>query len=208
MDLLEGITERRAIQSFDASRDVPDETLFRLLEIAALAPSSFNLQPWEVIVVRDKGQKKLLRKCAMNQPKVEEAPVVLVLLGNLRALETNSEEVVNDRLQKGYLKDASQKETVRKVMYQLYGEPQSPKRLAFAAKNVGLYAMTFMLAARAYGLETHPMDGFDSNCVVEHFEIPDGKIVLMLIALGYPNRDFKLLDRPTRFPTDRFCRAE
>jgi nitroreductase len=70
MELIQGIRERRSINFFETGRELSDDQLRELLEVANLSPSSFNLQPWKVVVVRDSERKKVLRQCAMNQPKV------------------------------------------------------------------------------------------------------------------------------------------
>ncbi|SFM88515.1 nitroreductase family protein [Thermodesulforhabdus norvegica] len=204
MDALKAITERRAINFFDPGRNVPEETLQKIIETANLAPSSFNLQPWHIIVVRDAEKKKILRQCAMNQPKVEEAPVVLIVVADPYAVEEHLERVLEDRLKKGYLTDEGQKEAVRKAVKKLYGEPDSKKRIIFATKNTAFFAMTLMIAARAFGLETHPMDGFDEDCVKKEFAVPEDKIIPCLIAMGYPKPDLKLLERPMRRPVNEF----
>src|SRR5574341_819340 len=75
------IRERRATGSFE-SVPVPDADLKKILEAGGEAPSGYNLQPWRFVVVRDPEQRKKLRAAAMNQPKVEEAPVVIVACGD------------------------------------------------------------------------------------------------------------------------------
>ncbi|MBW2113102.1 MAG: nitroreductase family protein [Deltaproteobacteria bacterium] len=82
MDFKEVINGRRAVNFFDTDKDVSDEVIRELVETAAKAPSSFNLQPWSLIVLRDQEEKMRLRKLAMNQPKVSEAPVVFIVLGD------------------------------------------------------------------------------------------------------------------------------
>jgi len=198
MDVLEAIKTRRAINYFEKGRELPEDLLKELLNLANLCPSSFNLQPWEVIVVRDPGMKKELRACAMDQPKVEEASVVLVMVADPGAVERHQELVFQDRLKKGYMKDASQFEGLKAVMKQLYGEPGSLRRMIFATKNTAFYAMTIMLAAKGLGLETHPMDGFDEEAVKRLFKLPQEKIIPLLIAIGYPKPGLKLLERPFR----------
>ena len=47
----------------------------------------------------------------------------------------------------------------------LYASADSLTRKFFAVKNTSLYAMSIMLAAQGLGLETHPMDGFDEDCI-------------------------------------------
>lgn len=204
MDAIKAIKERRAINFFDPERDVPDDLLGEIIKTANLAPSSFNLQPWHLIILRDPQKKKILRRCAMNQPKVEEAPVVLIIVADPLAVENHLERVLTDRLEKGYLREEAQKEAVRKAVKSLYGEPDSRKRVIFATKNAAFFAMTFMIAARAFGVETHPMDGFDEDCVKKEFSIPEDKIIPLLIAVGYPRPDLKLLERPMRRSVDEF----
>lgn len=63
------ITERRSITFFDPTRDVPDEVIKEILEISATAPSGYNLQPWEVIVVKDKEKKRGLRRYAITSKR-------------------------------------------------------------------------------------------------------------------------------------------
>jgi len=53
MDTIKAIKERRAINFFEPDKTIPDSTLNELLGLANLAPSSFDLQPWKVVAVRD-----------------------------------------------------------------------------------------------------------------------------------------------------------
>ena len=48
------------------------------------------------------------------------------------------------------------------------------------------------------GFDTHPMDGFIAEDVKREFHIPDDRIIPLLIAVGYPKPDLKLLPRPFR----------
>src|SRR4051794_22380441 len=81
LSALAAIARRRATCKFDPARPLSDELLKRILHLATLAPSGFNLQPWRFIAVRDERNRQRLRSCAFNQPKVSEAPLVLIVLG-------------------------------------------------------------------------------------------------------------------------------
>jgi nitroreductase len=82
--LSEAIIERRSTPSFDGS-PVLDEELKTILWSGIEAPSSFNLQPWRFIVVRDAQKKRRLREVAMGRPKVEEAGAIIVCCGDPQA---------------------------------------------------------------------------------------------------------------------------
>src|SRR5207245_5691333 len=74
------IQERRATRHYEPTA-VQEDDLRRILEAGLAAPSGYNLQPWRFVVVRDPEQRKRLRKAAMGQSKIEEAPAVIVACG-------------------------------------------------------------------------------------------------------------------------------
>ncbi len=197
MDVIEAIRARRSVNFFDPHKTLPEEKLRELIDIANLAPSSFNLQPWEVIVVTDPGRKKILRKCAFDQPKVEEASAVLIIVANPHAVEEHIEKVLNSWQELGYIKK-DVRDVYKGMALSLYGEPQDLKRKLFAVKNASLFAMTLMLAAQGLGLDTHPMDGFDQECIKKEFNIPADRLIPMLIAVGYLREGITLLPRAWR----------
>jgi nitroreductase len=160
MDVLQAIEERRSINFFETGKELPDEKIRELLDIANLSPSSFNLQPWKVVVVKDPGQKKALRTCAFDQPKAEEASAVLIMIADPRGVEENIGRVLDSWQELGYIKPED-RETYAGMTGSLYGTEDSLTRKFFAVKNTALYAMNIMLVAKGLGLETHPMDGFD-----------------------------------------------
>ncbi len=204
MDVLEAIRRRRAINFFDPAKEVSDETIRELLELGTLAPSSFNLQPWKVIVVKSQDKKRALRRCASNQKKVEDASAVLIFIADPEAVEKNLDKVLDKNIELGYMKPEGRQATVD-VVHGLYGPKDSVKRKIFAAKNTAFFAMTVMLAAQGLGLETHPMDGFDEEAIKKEFGIPEDKIIPCIVAIGYLQPGVTLLPR-YRFPVDEIAK--
>src|SRR5687768_13886378 len=58
---------RRSIRGFDRNRDVPDETIEKILDMARLSPSGGNGQPWEFIVIKDPETKGKIGDLYMHQ---------------------------------------------------------------------------------------------------------------------------------------------
>ncbi len=207
MDVIQAIKERRSINFFDSGKELSDEKIMELLEIANLSPSSFNLQPWKVVVVKDPERKKALRQCAFDQPKVEEASAALIMIADPKAMEENIDRMLDSWLELGYMK-AGMRETYKGMAQNLYGTVDSLKRKFFAIKNTALFAMNLMLAAKGLGLETHPIDGFDEECVKREFNIPEDKAIPMLITVGYLKSGITLLPRAFRRKVDEFVKYE
>ncbi|EKD38264.1 MAG: hypothetical protein ACD_75C00797G0003 [uncultured bacterium] len=193
MNFKDIIEKRRAINFFDPEQEVTTELLHGMIDLAARAPSSFNLQPWNLMVLRGKEEKEKLKALAWNQPKVGEAPVVLIVLADKNSwreghptVEKNWQEMVKA----GAMKPA-QRDWFLGAAKSLY-DWSPDANLAFAAKNAGFFAMSLMYAATSLGLSSHPMDGFDHEGVRKAFNIPDNFWIPLLLAVGYKKPGLEL----------------
>jgi len=194
MELKKAFAERRSVNFFDASKKIDTELLERIYDVAKLCPSSFNLQPWKIILVTDQENKKKLKEAALNQPKVEEASAMLILLADTRSFE-KMDVIFDDMVSKGYQKEEA-REGVKGFARMLYDNPFGCR--GFALRNAGLFAISFMLVAKDFGVDTHPMDGFEQDKVKKAFSIPDRYEVAMLIAVGFHDKKKPLLERLSR----------
>lgn len=186
MHFAEIVEKRRAVNFFDPARPVPPELLRRMVEMAARTPSSYNLQPWSLVVLSGADEKLKLRKLAMDQPKITEAPVVLLVLGDRNAWQPGHPFAEKDFAQfvaAGMMKP-EQHGWFGKACTNLYGAGPEFSH-AFAVKNAAFFAMSLMYAAKELGLDTHPMDGFRHHEVREAFAIPEHYWIPCLIAVGY-----------------------
>jgi nitroreductase len=200
-ECLKLITERRSITFFDSTKDVPDETIKEILEISASTPSGYNLQPWEVIVVKDKEKKRQLKEICYGQQKVEDASANIVLIANTKAGFEHVDKVLDSWIDLGYI-PAENRDILRERILEGWKDKEKAKRKAI--RDTALFGMTVMIVARAYGLETHPMEGFDENLLKEFLKIDKEKIVIMILAIGYKDPTKKLLPRAYRFKFEEF----
>lgn len=186
--------ERRSVNFFDTTKELSTELLNEIIDTASLAPSAFNLQPWRIIAVRSKEAKEKLLPLAFNQPKVVEAPVTLILVGNKKGYdETNP---VWSHFQAALGEEAT-KQSMGTAAF-LYGS--SPERgIKFAESNTGIFAMALMAAAKEKGVESHPMSGMDFDGIKAAFGLKEHEDVVMLITLGYFDESKTLYPRQKRF---------
>ncbi len=56
------LSKRRSVREFDPARDVPRETIERLLDVARNAPSGANCQPFHFLAIHDPATKQTLRE--------------------------------------------------------------------------------------------------------------------------------------------------
>src|SRR5918911_3747737 len=83
MDFDEVVKRRKMIREYDLDRQqIPDEIITKLIKNAHRAPSAGHTQVQEFIIVKDASTKKKLRKAAVNQEYVENAPLLIVVCSN------------------------------------------------------------------------------------------------------------------------------
>jgi nitroreductase len=196
------IVRRRATRKFDPSRPLEDDVLKRLLGLATHAPSGYNLQPWRFIVVRSERNRQRLRGCAFNQPKVTEAPVMVIVLGYKGAHATHLVPMLDRRVALGGMTVEAAAEVRGRVGATL---GRHPDLASWALRSSMLAAATLMLAAESLGVASAPMEGFDPAKVKEEFGVPDDHVICCLVALGYA------LERdafPGRFGLEDVCYSE
>lgn len=78
------VVRRRAMVRAYKPDPVPEQTIRRLLQYAARAPSAGNLQPWEFILVRSAENRAKLAKAALGQTWVATAPLIIATCANIQ----------------------------------------------------------------------------------------------------------------------------
>lgn len=205
MDIKTALEKRRSVNFFEKSHTISDEEIKNILALANNTPSSMNLQPWKVIVVKSDEFKEKLKLACFNQAKVVEASCNFIILADTKALEENINSVLKSWVELGYMSEETA-ENYRKMALSLYDSTDSIKRKIFAVKNSSFFAMSLMYSAMAYGYDTHPMDGFEEEKVKSLFEIPEYMTIPVIIACGKFRKDAKLLPRAFRRDVDEFAK--
>lgn len=195
MDFTDVVSDRRSVRDY-ADEPLDRDTVEAIIEDATLAPSSYNLQPWEFLVVSDDENRERLKDVAYGQPHVTDAPVVVAVFGN-HDPAAHVDRVVDDQVEKGYRDEASATAT-RETIEGMSENDETDRRL-WATKSTSLAASQLLLAARARGVATCPMGGFDPERLVEEFDVPDGYEPVMLVTMGYPAEDADAERLPRKF---------
>ncbi|MGC8932916.1 MAG: nitroreductase family protein [Candidatus Methanodesulfokora sp.] len=80
-ECLKFLLGRRSIRVFE-DKEVSDELIKRILDVARYAPSAKNSQPWEFVVVRDEEVRRKLASIHRYAYPLQRAPVVIAVLCN------------------------------------------------------------------------------------------------------------------------------
>ncbi len=183
MEFEEVVQSRRSVHEY-SDETIDRATLEAIFETVTLAPSGYNLQPWEFLLLRDGEQKRTLREVANGQEHVEAADTAVVILGHKDPM-AHAHPVFDDWLDKGYIPNEEVKAALLENVEAMSGMSESDRRV-WTTRSTALSAMTLMYAARNHGIASCPMEGFDPEALIEAFEIPEAYEPVMLVTLGYP----------------------
>jgi nitroreductase len=153
-----------------------DAEIERLLSLAILSPTAFNIQNWRFVLVQDPALRQDIRKVSWDQAQVTDASLLIVLTADLKAWEKRPER---------YWKDAPKpvQDFLVPAIGQYYGGHEQVQRDE-AMRSCGMAAMTIMLAAKEMGYDTCPMDGFDFDAVAKLLNLPEDHTPAMFVAVG------------------------
>lgn len=197
MEFSEVVRQRRSIKSYDRDQAVSDAQLRAIFEDVVLSPSSFNLQHWTFIVVRDPALKKALRAAAWDQAQVEDAAAAILVCGRLDA-HKDARRIYGDA-------PVELREQLVPMIREFYEGREQAQRDE-AIRSGALAAMALMLAARNHGLDTGPMIGFDPEAVSALLGLTPNYIPVMMVVMG--RRSGEPRPRAYRRPLDEVVRLE
>ncbi|WP_406945455.1 nitroreductase family protein [Halobacillus sp. SY10] len=196
-DFLTIAKERRSVRQYDPGYKIERKEIEELLETAALAPSSSNLQSWRFLVIDEQDEKERLLPIANNQQQIVDASAVIVVLGDKKAYK-NADQIYSQIAEKGNMpKDV--KDMYVNSIFDNYGNFPEERLAKIAHIDGGIVAMQFMLAAKAKGYDTVPMGGYDEEQFLKAFNVPEEYTSVMLISLG---KGVKAGFQKTRLPLD------
>jgi nitroreductase len=205
------VRSRRSVRRF-TEEPVPTDIMRRCLDLALLAPTSSNLQSWEFHWVRSPDKKAQLVQACLGQPAAATAPELVVCVARPDTYRRRAKEVLTQlQAQQQAEVRQSQVEYYKKIVPFFYsigplnafapvkwvmlnavglfrpmvrGPITSGDRKAWAIKTTALACENLMLALRAYGFDSCPMEGFDEARVKKLLGLPSAASVVMVISAG------------------------
>lgn len=184
MKLIDALKWRYAVKRMNGSK-IPADTLNTILEATRLAPSSFGLTPYKIIVVEDEETRKKLQPHFYNQPQIVESSAVVIFAAHTSITGSDVDaymkeiadqrgvpvEALNDFA--GYVKGAIAHKSQEDL--QIWAAKQTYIALGFA-----------LVAAASEQVDGTPMEGFDPAAVDAELGLAaQGLHATVALTLGY-----------------------
>jgi nitroreductase len=177
MDTFDAIYKRRAIKGFDADHQLTREEETKLLEAAIQAPTSFNIQHWRFVVLRDPELRRKIRvELGNDQSQMTDASLLVLMTADTMAWKKDPQR---------YWKNAP--EDVAKLLVDWmapFHEGREWLQRDEAQRSIGMAMQTLMLAAKSMGYDSCPMIGFDIEGVAKLINLPEDHVMGPMVAVG------------------------
>jgi len=190
--ILQQLDWRYTTKKFDPTQKIPDDTWHALEQSLVLAPSSFGLQPWKFLVIRNPDLRQQLQGAAWGQSQVVDASH-LVVFAIKKGVNAGDVDPYLDRMA-----DVRQtaKENLQGLENMIKGFLQEPPFPldpdAWSARQVYIALGFFLYSAAMLDVDTCPMEGFVPDQVNEILGLSEqGDAAVVLCTAGYRAADDK-----------------
>lgn len=176
LDTFNAIEQRRSVKHYDPDHKMTEAEIQKLLELAILSPTSFNMQNWRFVLVEEASLREEIWLASWKQNQVKDASILLVLCADLNAHAKNPER---------YWANAPEQVSAAIVpMIKNFYKDNASLQRDEAMRSIGIVSQTLMLTAKAMGYDSCPMVGFDPKKVAEIIKLPEDHIIGMLLPIG------------------------
>lgn len=178
MDILSKLNTRYATKVFDASKKVSEADMEKLLEAIRLSASSYGLQPYKVLVVKDAAIRAELRKAAWGQSQITDASALLVFAVKSDFNATNVDEFI-DLVSEG--------RKIPKVGLAEYSNMMKGSLANMTPEQIEIWNSKQAYIALGFGLVSAAVLDLDA-CPMEGFSADDFDKILNLNKLGLKSK--------------------
>ena len=178
MNILEKLNWRYATKKFDKNYELTDLELENIKSVIQLSASSYGLQPYKIFIVKDPKVRENLRKVSYDQTQITDSSAVLVF-ARVKNLETSEVDEFVDNIvsTRGVTKEMiADYEGMMK--YSITSRTDEQKGI-WIEKQIYLALGNLLSSLSVLGIDSCPMEGFDSNAYDEILGLQDLKSVVI-----------------------------
>lgn len=191
-ELLKVMHFRYACKLFDETKTISDDDLKFILEAGRLSPSSFGLEHWKFLVIRDKPTQKKLQPLCYDQKQISTSSVVIIILAKKEYFLSPGSDYVQAAFRRfdlppdGYGRLCG---FYKKYYSTIDVLEWSISQCFFAAANM-------MTLAAAVGIDSCPIAAFSAEPIKDFLHIDKEKFeIALIVPFGYSNQKRPLKKR-------------
>ena len=190
MKLIENLKWRYATKKYDTTKKVSEDDLQQIKEAIRLSPSSYGLQAFKVLDIKDKDIREKLKLASYWQPQITEASHLLVFCGYADVNDGHIDEYLNLKADtQGF--DVELLKEFRNFM-KVFIEGRKSGKQVWTAKQTYIALSNAIAACAELKIDSTPMEGFESEKYNEILGLSSkGLKADVLLAIGYRSDEDK-----------------
>ncbi len=182
MNTIDAVYKRRAVKQFDNTHTLTEAEERKLLEATIQAPTSFNIQHWRFVILRDPELRARIRtEFGNDQPQMTDASLLVLFTADVKAWQKNPQR---------YWANAPKEVSDLLVNWMgPFHEGREWLQRDEAQRSIGIAMQTLMLVAQDMGYQSCPMIGFDIEKVAQLINLPEDHVMGPMVAIGKGLKD-------------------
>lgn len=178
---LDALAWRYATKVFDANQKLDNEQLHLLMEAVQLAPSSYGLQPYQVLVVENQEVKEQLKAAAYGQSQLADASHIFIFAINKNFTEAHVDEFVENIVKTRNIEVGAIKGYVD-VMKNTVNSRSQDELAIWNARQAYIALGVLLETAALHEIDACPMEGFEHAKFDEILGLADRNLTSVVIA--------------------------
>jgi nitroreductase len=205
MKLLESLQWRYATKKMNGEK-IPQDKLNTILEATKLAPSSYGLTPYQVIVVEDQELKQQLQGACYGQTQLVDSSAVLVFATWDNITEAGVHAYLNEISRQREIPVEVLK-VLQDMMIGSISNMTEEQKQTWAQKQTYIGLGFALVAAATEEVDSTPMEGFVPQQVDDILGLKElGLKSSVVLTLGYrdADNDYLASSKKVRWTDDKF----
>jgi nitroreductase len=187
--MIDSLNWRYATKRFDKDKQISAENLQLLKEAVRLTASSYGLQPYKVLEIKNPELREKLKAVSFGQPQITDASTLFVFCAN---------EDLTDAHIDAYLNLSAETQQVDVALFKgfgdfmkgVFGSRTAEDKHAWAARQAYIALGNLLTTAASMQIDVCPMEGFDAQKYNEILGLQEsGYSSVVIAAIGYRAAD-------------------
>jgi len=189
MSFIENLQWRSAIKKFNPAKKLTAAQLDGLLSAVQLAPSSYGLQSYKVIVVQDAETKAKLRAAGYDQAQITDSSVLFVF-ASLTTLDEDFGKKFIDLIASTRNVARETLQGYEQIILGTLSSRTDEQKVAWSHRQAYIALGVLLSAAAELGVDAGPMEGFDAEKFDQILGLKEkGLTTSVIAAVGHRAED-------------------
>lgn len=189
MQLIENLKWRYATKQYDVSKKVSDEDIEIIKEAIQLSATSYGLQLFKVLDIKDTETRELLRPASWGQSQITDASHLFVFCGYNDVTDQDIEAYIDLKAQTQGLNAADLKD-YSDFMKMKMKEKSTREKESWTSKQTYIALSSALIACAELKLDSTPIEGFEPKEYNEILGLKEkGLHASVVLAIGYRSEE-------------------